>query len=178
VKGLSLGNAIVNAIMPKRNQKDITSLIEEFQYPKYGPGMMWEACREFIKRSERRHPGLVHARRAMVQGAGRDQRRPRAIGSAVGPHGKASIVSREVLDPLLLADGAERSCLLSHSGEQRFAGDAAREAGMIVRAGYEGRAAVAAVEQADGEQITGQIDRGGEPGGPGADYDAIVHWLA
>ena len=44
VKGLSLGNAIVNAILPRRNQKDITSLIEEFQYPKYGPGMMWEVC--------------------------------------------------------------------------------------------------------------------------------------
>jgi len=48
VKGLTLGNAIFNAIMPKRNQKDITSLIEEFQYPKYGPGMMWEACRDKV----------------------------------------------------------------------------------------------------------------------------------
>jgi protoporphyrinogen oxidase len=48
VKGLSLGNAIVNAILPKRNQKDITSLIEEFQYPKYGPGMMWETCRDKV----------------------------------------------------------------------------------------------------------------------------------
>jgi len=48
VKGLSLGNAIVNAILPKRNQKDITSLIEEFQYPKYGPGMMWEVCRDKV----------------------------------------------------------------------------------------------------------------------------------
>jgi protoporphyrinogen oxidase len=48
VKGLSLGNAIVNAIMPKRNQKEITSLIEEFQYPKYGPGMMWETCRDKV----------------------------------------------------------------------------------------------------------------------------------
>ncbi|MBX3284264.1 MAG: NAD(P)/FAD-dependent oxidoreductase [Actinobacteria bacterium] len=48
VKGLSLGNAIVNAILPKRNQKDITSLIEEFQYPKYGPGMMWEVCRDQV----------------------------------------------------------------------------------------------------------------------------------
>jgi protoporphyrinogen oxidase len=48
VKGLSLGNAIVNALMPKRNQKDITSLIEEFQYPKYGPGMMWERCRDLV----------------------------------------------------------------------------------------------------------------------------------
>ena len=49
VKGLSLGNAIVNALLPKRNQKDITSLIEEFQYPKYGPGMMWQTCREKIE---------------------------------------------------------------------------------------------------------------------------------
>ena len=40
------GNAIVNALLPKRNQKEITSLIEEFQYPKLGPGMMWERCRE------------------------------------------------------------------------------------------------------------------------------------
>ena len=48
VKGLSLGNAIVNALLPKRNQKDITSLIEEFQYPKYGPGMMWEVCAEKV----------------------------------------------------------------------------------------------------------------------------------
>jgi protoporphyrinogen oxidase len=48
VKGLTLGNAIVNAVLPKRNQKDITSLIEEFQYPKYGPGQMWEVCGDKI----------------------------------------------------------------------------------------------------------------------------------
>lgn len=48
VKSLTLGKAIVNALMPKRNQNKITSLIEEFQYPKYGPGMMWEACRDQI----------------------------------------------------------------------------------------------------------------------------------
>ena len=48
VKGLSLGNAIMNALTPKRNQKEITSLIEEFQYPKYGPGMMWEVCRDKV----------------------------------------------------------------------------------------------------------------------------------
>jgi protoporphyrinogen oxidase len=48
VKNLSMGKAIVNAIRPKRNQKEITSLIEEFQYPKYGPGMMWEVCRDKV----------------------------------------------------------------------------------------------------------------------------------
>ncbi|MCL5445651.1 MAG: NAD(P)/FAD-dependent oxidoreductase [Actinobacteria bacterium] len=46
VKNLDLRRAILNAVLPKRNQKDITSLIEEFQYPKYGPGMMWERCAE------------------------------------------------------------------------------------------------------------------------------------
>ncbi|HEV3213047.1 MAG TPA: NAD(P)/FAD-dependent oxidoreductase [Acidimicrobiales bacterium] len=48
VKGLSLGKAIANALLPRRNQKEITSLIEEFQYPKYGPGMMWERCRDLV----------------------------------------------------------------------------------------------------------------------------------
>jgi protoporphyrinogen oxidase len=49
VKNLSLASAIVNALLPKRNQKDITSLIEEFEYPKLGPGMMWERCREQVE---------------------------------------------------------------------------------------------------------------------------------
>ncbi len=49
IKNLSLFSAIVNAILPKRNQKDITSLIEEFEYPKYGPGMMWEVCRDKVE---------------------------------------------------------------------------------------------------------------------------------
>jgi protoporphyrinogen oxidase len=49
IKNLSLGKAIVNSMLPKRNQKDITSLIEEFQYPKYGPGMMWEVCRDKVE---------------------------------------------------------------------------------------------------------------------------------
>ncbi len=49
IKNLSLFNAVVNALLPKRNQKDITSLIEEFEYPKYGPGMMWERCRDLVE---------------------------------------------------------------------------------------------------------------------------------
>jgi protoporphyrinogen oxidase len=49
IKNLSLFNAVLNAILPKRNQKDITSLIEEFEYPKYGPGMMWERCRDIVE---------------------------------------------------------------------------------------------------------------------------------
>jgi protoporphyrinogen oxidase len=49
IKNLSLGKAVRNAILPKRNQKEITSLIEEFRYPKYGPGMMWERASERVQ---------------------------------------------------------------------------------------------------------------------------------
>jgi protoporphyrinogen oxidase len=49
IKNLSLIGAIRNALLPSRNQKEITSLIEEFQYPKYGPGMMWERCAEHVR---------------------------------------------------------------------------------------------------------------------------------
>jgi protoporphyrinogen oxidase len=49
IKNLSLFKAVMNALLPKRNQKDITSLIEEFEYPKFGPGMMWERCREAVE---------------------------------------------------------------------------------------------------------------------------------
>jgi protoporphyrinogen oxidase len=48
IKNLSLSSAVMNALRPKRNQKDITSLIEEFHYPKLGPGMMWERCCDHV----------------------------------------------------------------------------------------------------------------------------------
>ena len=50
IKGLSLGSAIKNALLPKRQPKDpskvIKTLINSFRYPRRGPGMMWEACAE------------------------------------------------------------------------------------------------------------------------------------
>ena len=50
VKNLDLGKAVLQRPdCPSRNQKEITSLIEEFQYPKYGPGMMWERCRDLVE---------------------------------------------------------------------------------------------------------------------------------
>jgi len=49
IKNLNLFSAVWNALMPRRNQKDITSLIEEFEYPRHGPGMMWERCAELVE---------------------------------------------------------------------------------------------------------------------------------
>jgi len=49
IKNLNLFSAVWNALMPRRNQTDITSLIEEFEYPRHGPGMMWERCAELVE---------------------------------------------------------------------------------------------------------------------------------
>lgn len=63
IKNLSLLSAIWNAVTPRRNQKEITSLIEEFEYPRHGPGMMWERCHDLVvaQGSE------VHFRRPVVR---------------------------------------------------------------------------------------------------------------
>jgi protoporphyrinogen oxidase len=56
VKGLSLITALKNAILKNHgSQKDkkkvIKTLIDEFDYPKFGPGMMWQAMVESIKKN-------------------------------------------------------------------------------------------------------------------------------
>ncbi len=54
IKNLSLFRAVWEALKPKRirqkadKSKQVTSLIEEFNYPKHGPGMMWERCTELV----------------------------------------------------------------------------------------------------------------------------------
>jgi protoporphyrinogen oxidase len=49
IKSLSLFNAATDGLLPNRNQKRITPLSEEFHYPTYGPGIMWERCSELIQ---------------------------------------------------------------------------------------------------------------------------------
>ena len=49
IKNMSLMTAVVRALLPSKNSKDVASLIEEFQYPKLGPGMMWERCRDAVQ---------------------------------------------------------------------------------------------------------------------------------
>jgi len=58
IKGLDLGVAVMNAlkraILPRRAPKAggpvVKSLIESFQYPRKGPGMMWEAAARKIQK--------------------------------------------------------------------------------------------------------------------------------
>ena len=62
VKNLSLFRAGWEAIKPKKlrlrqdKSKQVTSLIEEFNYPRFGPGMMWERCTERIEAAGSKGP--------------------------------------------------------------------------------------------------------------------------
>jgi protoporphyrinogen oxidase len=49
IQGLSLAKAILNATALNRRSNDIKSLINEFQYPRLGPGQMWETCAKKIQ---------------------------------------------------------------------------------------------------------------------------------
>lgn len=53
IKGMSLWNAvwepIRSRIVGRRSGGNVvTSLIEEFEYPRHGPGQMWERCRDLV----------------------------------------------------------------------------------------------------------------------------------
>jgi protoporphyrinogen oxidase len=54
IKGMTLWTAVWEPLRArfagKRNKgSQVTSLIEEFQYPKLGPGMMWERCQQHVE---------------------------------------------------------------------------------------------------------------------------------
>ena len=53
IKGLSLATAVINMFFPGRHRRGgatITTLIDEFEYPRHGPGAMWEAFRARVER--------------------------------------------------------------------------------------------------------------------------------
>ncbi|MEM6341997.1 MAG: NAD(P)/FAD-dependent oxidoreductase, partial [Pseudomonadota bacterium] len=60
IKNLTLVKAVWNAIS---GANDTASLIEEFQYPRLGPGMMWEKTAELINTKA----GEVHMRAAVTK---------------------------------------------------------------------------------------------------------------
>ncbi|NDJ17669.1 NAD(P)/FAD-dependent oxidoreductase [Myxacorys almedinensis] len=53
IQGLSLKKAVINALFGSNNTK---TLIKEFDYPRLGPGMMWERAQEILEQ----HGSPVH----------------------------------------------------------------------------------------------------------------------
>ncbi len=53
IKGLDLGQAIKSALLPQRRRRGdrhavIKTLIDQFRYPAFGPGQMWERVRQLL----------------------------------------------------------------------------------------------------------------------------------
>ena len=111
IKGLSFFSAAKAAFFGNKGNK-IKSLIDKFQYPRYGPGQMWEMMTERIERDGRRGPPrgrpsrrsrsstarscAVHTprrghrapRRHLVAAAARDGRHRRPAAAPRGPRGR------------------------------------------------------------------------------------------
>lgn len=49
IKGLSLISLVKAALFAPKGDKSIKTLIHEFQYPRLGPGMMWQRTREIVE---------------------------------------------------------------------------------------------------------------------------------
>jgi protoporphyrinogen oxidase len=98
IKNLSLLKAVTNALLPKRNQKEIASLIEEFQYPRLGPGLMWERCAEHVERLG----GEVRLREPVVR-IERDDAGATAVATA-GPSGERRVETGDVVSSMPISE--------------------------------------------------------------------------
>ncbi|MFF0251554.1 NAD(P)/FAD-dependent oxidoreductase [Micromonospora zamorensis] len=100
IKNLSLATAIRNALLPSRRRTDVTSLIEEFQYPKYGPGMMWERCAEQVRKR-----GGQLSTGTWVTAVHRDPKRRRAISVTVdGAGGQRTQPADDVISSMPISE--------------------------------------------------------------------------
>lgn len=60
IKNLSLSKAILNAFFKDKSGEVITTLIDEFKYPKFGPGMMWETA--YTKLTNKGHKIVLNSK--------------------------------------------------------------------------------------------------------------------
>ena len=65
IKGLSLTRAVLNALLgaPRSKSEVVKTLIDRFEYPRLGPGQMWEAARDRVRAAG----GAVHMDRRVVR---------------------------------------------------------------------------------------------------------------
>ncbi|HEV3166231.1 MAG TPA: NAD(P)/FAD-dependent oxidoreductase [Isosphaeraceae bacterium] len=65
IKGLSLVTAVWNSLFGQRGRKGevIKTLIDSFEYPRLGPGQMWDAARDLVRAGG----GAIHQDRRVVK---------------------------------------------------------------------------------------------------------------
>src|SRR5205085_11555926 len=72
--GLSLGGAIKNALFGAKKGSTVKTLIDEFKYPRLGPGQLWENCAKTVQEK-----GWKLRFRTRVAGIEREGDRIRAV---------------------------------------------------------------------------------------------------
>ncbi len=65
IQNLSLFTALRNAFFAKKGDTSVKTLIDQFEYPRLGPGQMWERCRDIVR--ERGHRVLFGTELARVK---------------------------------------------------------------------------------------------------------------
>ncbi len=125
IKGLSLARAILSAASLNKRSTKIKTLINEFRYPRLGPGQMWELTREAIEADG--HRVLMDHRVVGVE-VERDQA---AAVVAEGPGGEVRIAADHVISSLDLRELVR--CLRPAAPEDvRAAGEGLRYRDFVV----------------------------------------------
>ena len=68
IRDLSLGRAIAHALFGEKRGRITKTLIDKFKYPRFGPGQMWERCRDLV--TERGSQVLMDAPASRVRWKG------------------------------------------------------------------------------------------------------------
>ena len=90
IQNLSLPRAVLGAIFGTRGAKNVKSLIEEFHYPRLGPGQLWEHTQQLIEQ----RGGEVHLRTEVVKVLHRDGK---AIGVVVRSDGEEETIEADAI---------------------------------------------------------------------------------
>ena len=102
IKNLNLFTAVKSALFPKKGQRQITTLIDQFEYPRLGPGMMWERCREKVEAAGSKVHMTAPVVRISRQG-GRAVSVSSMSDGAVTEHSCSSVISSMPLSALVRA---------------------------------------------------------------------------
>ena len=90
IQNLSLPRAVIGAIFGARGAKNVKSLIEEFHYPRLGPGMLWERTQQLIEQ----RGGEVRLNTTVMKVLQRDGR---AIGVVARTDGRDETITADAI---------------------------------------------------------------------------------
>ena len=100
IKNLDLKKAVLSMLAPKSASKQqITSLIERFHYPKYGPGQMWERVTEMLR--EMGHPVFLGRRVVRIH---RDSGRVTMVTVAARDGNQESVSADHIISSMPIKD--------------------------------------------------------------------------